>query len=249
MKLDLIPFKALPPVTSADEGSALVVKKVYSPGAVIVPEQTCVYDEDAEGTVVTNENASLFTLGTKVIATLNGEKFGMGTVDDTRDVPAVDISGGTDALYVEYGEGNMRVVYFTIATDTPITDPFTLSLSVAEETYEYGLDPYPGYDLVLLCPKTAGGAQESKILENVVVAKGSIEACEAKLLAGVPVKGKFVMLWNYSDVDGSSQYDTMKSYELDSFDGAYTQMRFATKDKVCYFTYNSDYDISGFSWG
>lgn len=172
MKLDLIPFdpgSALPPVTSTDEGSALVVKKVYKPGAVIVPEQTCVYDEEINGTETSNPNSDLFVVGTKVIATLNGEKFGMGTVTESDDEVGAYIADVTYGIYFWKFNNKLLVNCYDLSADEPIPT-YTCSLSVAEETYEYALDPYPGYDVVF---KTTVTDTEQITAQNTTIEKGS----------------------------------------------------------------------------
>ena len=135
----------LPSVTGADVGRALVVGSPTK-GAVIVPEQTLATDEDTGEAVITNEILSLFTDGTYVIATINGNDY-VGVVNGSDDpYNYVEFFDGDKSYWFglyEKTEGDDFEDVFAFYAN--VGNTFTVSLNVAE----YGWSA--GYPMPLVC--------------------------------------------------------------------------------------------------
>ena len=131
----------LPTPTASDVGAGLVVKKVPVEGAVIVPEQTVVCNEDNDGSAECSDAiSSLFTTGAEVIAKINGTSYTGVITDAGFSFPTFLILNGLCSFYIDDG-----TIYF-YDDEWPVTA--TISLNAVSYTYEWGIDPYAAWDFV-----------------------------------------------------------------------------------------------------
>ena len=187
--------ETLPTPAASNLGAALVVVKQNNSGAVIVPEQTLTL-EDGGGTPE-NSNKSLFTVGTEVIAVINGvECIGVVEENDERTLVAFDYSN------YRYG--------FSILDDTLVFfdedwgETATIKLNVLETTYGYGLDEYPGYDIVI------SATILNNSLSSYTALKWDYPTIKQKVLNGEKIFGVLYNHYNYDElVDGDTCIHTL----------------------------------------
>ena len=130
----------LPSVSSSDLGAGLCVVKTPVEGDVIVPEQTATYDEEVARYDLSNTNPSLFTEGATVMLTI-GDYSGVVTVYDDGILIAEEYYG----QYGIYLEDGALYAWDAFADGEPIT----VKCSLVSYSYEWGIDPYVGYDVVI----------------------------------------------------------------------------------------------------
>ena len=124
----------LPTPTAADNGKAVVVSVTATEGAVIVPEQTVTLTEVTPGAPnimpVQNANASLFTAGAEVIA----------TVDDVDYSATVDPSGQVVYLdeWEDFGFGVIDGEVFFLDNSMEIGNTAVVKLCLVVNNISYG---------------------------------------------------------------------------------------------------------------
>lgn len=188
---------SFPTPTAADVGSALTVVKKATPtfGSFIVPEQTVTehYDEEAGEYIPVSTLSDVdlipFTPGSKVLITLTIDGESISSIQTAQEVegtvgvqwfyPDADT---VSAYFVFFHKEDYTEVFLQLEATVDIT--FTLSIQAVtySYSYEYGLDPYPGFDLVISC-----GDNRLAYDSTYELVKGSYEDARAKITAGKAV--------------------------------------------------------------
>lgn len=184
---------SLPTPSAQNVGAALVVKKVVSQGAVIVPEQMVVVD--GSFVVLSNTDQSLFTVGTNVIAIINGTEYA-SIVMQGDDGVYVSIA---DELYTfDIYDGNTEFVSDEAGT-------YTIALYVASVSYGYGLEEYVGYDVVI------GATALDNTLSHYTPIKWDYPYILNKVRNGEMISGVLFSHYNY-DIAVSGDTDNTPLY-------------------------------------
>lgn len=210
---DKTALSGLPAVTSADNGKGLSVQRMPVAGAVIVPEQTAVYDNIFEAWPLANCNTELFTEGATILL----------TIDDHSEVCTVFAEDGN--IWASFSDNRSGIGYYDsvmYAWSEDSLDPLSVSCTLASYTYEWAADPYAGYDLVMV-GNSGSPFPDGNVLDDITIVKGNIETVTAKVRAGDVVRG--IMYWVVNDsyfgtfvMDGFYIDD---SYQVVIFNGVY----------------------------
>lgn len=144
----------MPTPSASNVGGALSVIKTKHTGATIVPLQTVTQtDHDGEVyAVLQNANLQLFTVGQEITANFNGAS-SSGIIRYTADgmvtfvelYPMIEGITHEIGLFVPDNSVELRVVDYDVGAE----ESFSIAVNAVEYSYQYGLDPYPGYDAVL----------------------------------------------------------------------------------------------------
>lgn len=209
----------MPTPSASNVGGALSVIKTKHTGATIVPPQTVTLtDHDGEVyAVLQNANLQLFTAGQEITVNFNGASLpGSGIINYSADGNATHVElqpmiEGTPheiGLYVMDNSTELRVGDF----DGGAGESFSIAVNAVEYSYQYGLDPYPGYDAVLeLDHETLAGSN------TVRLAKGDIIDLIAKAEKEEAIN---ILAYGLSkNLDGSSNirtFDVLGTY-FDSY--------------------------------
>ena len=196
----------LPSVSSSDLGAGLCVVKKAVEGAVIVPEQTVVCDEDNEGIAECSDViSSLFTTGAEVIAKMNGTSYTGVITDVGFSSPTFEIND-LCSFYINDG-----TIYFY---DDGWPSTVTVSLAALSYTYEWGIDPYAAWDFVAKVDWSEYTAE---------VVKGDYATVRAKLEAHTPCA--FLVFGYGTDDSASDKMYTDIGYILED---SYINFRLST---------------------
>ena len=157
---------SFPTPTAADVGSALTVQKVPVQGATIVPEQTITLDEDFTALLTSVEDyQTMFISGAEVFAVVDGESYYSRVVGN---------------LFLEFGDGRFQMCvedgHLLFFDD--FGEASTVACYAAGYAYEYVLDPYVGWDVVL-----------SGTYSDPVLVKGDYATLAEKIASNKPVSG------------------------------------------------------------
>lgn len=164
----------MPTPSASNVGGALSVIKTKHTGATIVPPQTVTLtDHDGEiYAVLQNANLQLFTAGQEITMNCNGASVS-GIIDYTSDGMATYvelypmIEGALHTIYLQVIDNSTELQVFDYAGSAG--DSFSIAVNAVEYAYQYGLDPYPGYDAVLELDSA-----ELTAADNVSLVKGNV---------------------------------------------------------------------------
>ena len=100
-----------------------------------------------------------------------------------------------------------------------------------------GGDPYAGYDLVIMCDKSPDFPTVITV-DDFSIVQGSIEACEQKIISGVPANAVLIFMWCQNSEHDYT--DNCMWFENTFFNLNYTTISFASliAKKQCYIEYD-----------
>ena len=172
----------LPTPTAADVGAGLTVQATPVPGAVVVPEQTAAWSDDVGGFLLTNVNAELFVAGARVFATI-GDESAIATVEEDEDFISVGWNTENVGYSIDYNKYNEVFSAFTELDPPPET--ITVSCNLAVDSYAWAVDPYAGYDVVVMLD--AQISSQSLTDAGLHLVKGSYADCVAIMASKKPI--------------------------------------------------------------
>ena len=213
---------ALPTPTSTDYGKSPIVGRTAVPGAVVVAEQTVTTEAAEWGSFATLTGVPSFVDQQKYLVTVNGVDY----------VGTYYVGAGSIVVVGEYGDNYIEISdvdsMFLI-----LEEPGTYTVKVSEALYEYdyALDKYPQYDVVITCTALSSDA------ENYTLVKFDPDALVNKVRSGELVDG---ILFHHYNYDESIEGDTNAVlYRLDNInvDDTFTRATFwgycgGSKNKV-----------------
>lgn len=200
----------LPTPTAADVGAGLTVQAVHTPGAVVVPEQTAAWSDDADGFLLTNVNASLFTAGATVLVTVNGEGGVATVVDEGRFLKAEPDEAVGEVGWGIYYDSDLDVFTAWPVDLDPFPETVTASCNLAVDAYTWAVDPYAGYDVVI---KLDVGDNASSLDDSKLhLVKGSYADAIAKAGRGQPISAFVYSIINYEGETYYRQFHVLEMY-------------------------------------
>lgn len=177
----------MPTPSASNVGGALSVIKTKHTGATIAPSQTVTLTDHDDGiyAVLQNANLQLFTVGQEITVNFNGASVS-GIINYSADGmvtyvtlwPVIEEALHEISLVVMDNSSELRVDDFYGGEG----DSFSIAVNAVEYAYQYGLDPYPGYDAVLELDNAT-----LKLAGNVSLVKGNIIDLIAKADRGAAV--------------------------------------------------------------
>lgn len=212
----------LPTPTSADYGKSPIVGKIAVAGAVVVAEQTVTTVAGEIGSSATLTGVPSFVDQQKYLVTVNGVDY-VGTY--YMGVESIVVSDEYGDTYIEISD--VGSTFFIL--EEPGT--YTVKVSEALYEYDYALDKYPQYDIVITCTALSSDA------ENYTLVKFDPDALVNKVRSGELVDG---ILFHHYNYDISIEGDTNAVlYRLDNInvDDTFTRAVFwgycgGSKNKV-----------------
>ena len=196
----------LPTPTSADVGKVVGVGRIAVPGAVVVAEQTVTTEwvapyEPEEGSLGEITADMTVVDGQKYIVTVNGTDYiGTGYYNNDGDmgINAQDPADPGFFCGVSRGEDDW---FFATASEA---GTYTVKVSELAYKYDYELDKYPQYDIVI------GAIEINNTLSNYTAIKYNYDDIHQKVLDGELVTGVLYCHWNYDEaVDGDTNIDPL----------------------------------------
>lgn len=189
----------LPSVSSSDLGAGLCVvkKETVTEGDVIVPEQTVTVSEGwAE---LQNTAWDDISDGVTCIAVIDGESY-------TATLDGDWFLAFTDSLGINFAENPPYISELEDGTHT-----IKVCVASVSYSYEWGIDPYVGYDVVVQMDKSINNPNITD--SDIHLIKGSYADCVQKAHSGLPVRSCVYLLYDDESLQECTYISDIAVYE------------------------------------